>query len=258
MREQQQLPKANSQLFWTLKSHVEKIPGAFRLYKFVTSRTGEGKIYTVASGPMQGLRWKRYNRLPYWYHAGLYEPQLTNYIQKHLPPGGVFWDIGAHAGYHAICAARVVGEQGRVIAVEADPDIAAIMREQIALNALQNVTVLPQAVADKVGTITFMRSGLDSRTSSIAGLGGERGQGTAIDVPTITLDVLLEQYPPPDMLKMDIEGARDLRTPRRRASLQRRVPTGTCPDRCAWGERPTIHRTVSRVARLSDPLGSRL
>jgi FkbM family methyltransferase len=205
---EQQLPQnPKNHPFWTLKSHIEKIPGAFRLYKFLTSLTGEGKIYKVANGPMQGLHWKRYNSFPYWYHSGLYEPQITEYIQHHLRPNGIFWDVGAHAGYHTICAARVVGEQGRVIAVEADPDTADIAREQIALNELQNITVLSLAIADKVGKITFMRSSLDSRTSAITGTGSQKGRASAIEVPMTTLDVLLDEFPMPDMLKMDIEGA---------------------------------------------------
>lgn len=196
-----------AQPFWKLKSTIEKIPGAFRLYKFITSRTGEGKIYTVSKGPVSGLRWKRYNRLPYWYHLGLYEPQLTHYLQRHLRPNDTYWDLGAHAGYHAICAARIVGPQGCVIAVEPDPEIAAIMHEQIDLNELPNIIVLPEAVSDTVGAVTFMRSDLDSRTSAIAGIGGERGTAAPLEVPTTTIDTLSEQYPAPHILKMDIEGA---------------------------------------------------
>ncbi len=207
MHEQQQHQKSYGQLFWKFKSTIEKIPGAFRLYKFITSHTGDGRIYTVSKGPVRGLRWKRYNRLPYWYHLGLYEPQLTHYLQRHLPAHGTFWDLGAHAGYHAICAARIVGPQGCVLAVEPDPDVVEILNEQVALNDLHNLTVLQQAVADKVGSITFMRSGIDSRTSAIAGIGGEKGQGIPMEVPTTTLDALLEQFPAPDILKMDIEGA---------------------------------------------------
>jgi len=192
------------QWFWKLKSFVEKVPGAFRVYKLITSQTGEGKLYTIKRGPMAGVRWRRYNRLPYWYHLGLYEPQQSNYIQTHLREGETFWDIGAHAGYHAICAARVVGPRGRVIAVEPTPAIARIMREQIALNHLRNITVLEQAVSESEGEVTFMQSPRDSRSSAIAGLGID---GEAIQVPCTTLDHLLEHYPAPAMLKMDIEGA---------------------------------------------------
>jgi hypothetical protein len=92
--------KPYRQLFWTIKAFVEKMPGAFAVYKFITSRTGEGKVYEIKNGPMQGLHWKRYNLLPYWYHLGLYEPQLSEYIARNLPVGGTFWDIGANAGYH--------------------------------------------------------------------------------------------------------------------------------------------------------------
>lgn len=188
-----------------MKSMAEKIPGAFRVYKFVTSRTGEGRIYEITQGPLAGARWKRYNHLPYWYHKGLYEPDLSEYIHAHLKEGETFWDIGAHAGYHALTAARMVGARGRVIAVEPDPDICAIFREQLALNGIEHCTVLQGAVADREGTVTLRRWAVDSRGSALEAVGTIEGE--AIQVPSMTLDGMLTRYPRPQMLKMDIEGA---------------------------------------------------
>jgi FkbM family methyltransferase len=190
--------------FQRVKSFAEKVPGAFELYKFITSRTGEGKVYDITQGPMSGVRWKRYNSLPYWYHLGVYEPPMSEYIGRHLPVNGSFWDIGANAGYHTIMGARAVGEHGVVIAVEPDPNTCAILREQLQLNQINHVTIVQAAVADQEGTITFFQSARDSRISAIEGMGIE---GTRIEVPMTTLDSLLQLYRPPDMLKMDIEGA---------------------------------------------------
>lgn len=198
-------------ILWRVKTIAEKIPGAFRVYKFVTSRTGEGKIYQITQGPLAGARWKRYNHLPYWYHKGLYEPQLSEYIQAHLKEGETFWDIGAHAGYHALTAARAVGARGRVIAVEPDPDICAIFREQLVLNAIDHCTVIQGAVADREGTVTLRRWAVDSRGSSLEEAGATDGE--AIRVPSMTLDGMAKQYPHPQMLKMDIEGAEVLALP---------------------------------------------
>jgi FkbM family methyltransferase len=191
-------------LFWRVKAVGERIPGAFHIYKFLTSRTGEGMVYEIAEGPLKGLKWKRYNALPYWYHRGMYEPQITAYIQSHLPSGAVFWDIGAHAGYHAITAARAVGPAGKVLAVEPDPAICQILEEQLSLNGITNCIVLQTAVADKDGATQLFVSRTDSRTSAIAEVGGH---GEPLSVPVTTLDKLCGQYPPPMMMKMDIEGA---------------------------------------------------
>ena len=196
---------------WRLKSVAEKLPGAFRVYKFVTSRAGEGKVYEIDRGPMAGVRWKRYNSLPYWYHTGQYEPQLSVHIADHLGEGETFWDIGAHAGYHTIMAARTVGARGRVIAVEPDPESCAILSEQLALNSIGNCTVIQGAVADRGGPLTLRRLRVDTRRSALQAVG--RSDGEAIQVPGMTLDELATRYPRPQMLKMDIEGAEVLALP---------------------------------------------
>lgn len=199
-----------SRTLWSAKKHVEELPGACRLYKWTTSFWGEGKVYRIGQGPMRGLLWKRYNSLPYWYHLGLYEPAVSEYIAAHLPAGGVFWDLGAHAGYHTLKAAGVVGRQGQVIAVEPDPTICAICREQLALNGVSNTVVIQAAVSDTGGEVTLLRDSEDSRTSSIDAVAGE---GDPLVVPATTLDELAERHPAPDFVKMDVEGAEVLALP---------------------------------------------
>jgi FkbM family methyltransferase len=194
-----------------MKSVAEKLPGAFRVYKFVTSRAGEGKVYQIAHGPMAGVRWRRYNSLPYWYHTGQYEPEISAHIKAHLKKGETFWDLGAHAGYHSVMAARTVGPRGHVVAVEPDPDTCAIFREQIALNDIGNCTLIQCALADKGGTVTLRRLRLDTRRSALQEVGADEGE--AIRVPAMTLDKLAARQPRPHMLKMDIEGAEVLALP---------------------------------------------
>ena len=198
-------------ILWRAKAVAEKIPGAFRVYKFVTSRTGEGRVYQITQGPLAGARWKRYNRLPFWYHKGLYEPELSEYIRANLKEGETFWDIGAHAGYHALTAARTVGPRGRVIAVEPDSDTCAIFREQLALNGIGHCTVIQGAVSDREGTVTLRRLAVDSRRSSLEEAGATEGE--TVRVPSMTLDGMATHHPRPRMLKMDIEGAEVLALP---------------------------------------------
>ena len=188
-----------------------RIPGARKAFKWVTSSWGEGRIYTIRSGPMGGLRWRRENRFPYWYHTGRYEPEISTLIAARLKPGETYWDIGAHAGYHTLQGARVVGPQGQVLAVEPDPSVCRSLREQLALNVLRNVTVLQAAVSDTVGSARLVvREGDDTRGSALESVHNtaiRNSKGVRIDIPTTTLDELAERYPAPDLLKMDIEGS---------------------------------------------------
>ena len=198
-----------SRAFWHAKAFISKIPGAHRLYKTVTTGVGEGKVYRIHVGPLKGMRWKRRNALSYWYHLGLYEPHVTRLIEQHLRPGDVFWDVGANAGYHSLVASRVVGPAGHVVAVEADPDVADVLRGQLALNNIQNCTVVQAAVCDDAKTVTFMRhpNQLQSAISTVS------GAGVPMTVPCVTLDALLDRFPAPNLMKMDIEGAETIALP---------------------------------------------
>src|SRR5215472_5962531 len=52
---------------------------------------------------------------------GTYEPELREIFRSVLPMGGVALDIGANIGWHTLLMARLVGNNGRVMAAEANP-----------------------------------------------------------------------------------------------------------------------------------------
>ncbi len=197
--------------FHSLARVVVRTPAVRKVLKWVTSRSGEGRIYTIRTGPMQGLRWRRENRFPYWYHTGRYEPYISSWIAARLQPGDTYWDLGAHAGYHTLQGARAVGPRGRVLAVEPDASVCRSLREQLALNALTNVTVVEAAVSDAVGSARLVvPEADDTRSSALEDVhisGTTNLQAVRTDVPTTTLDELAERYPAPHLVKMDIEGA---------------------------------------------------
>src|SRR5919109_5225137 len=56
-------------------------------------------------------------RCIYWF--GVWEPPLSRWIRGALGPGDTFVDIGANFGYFTLLAARAVGPEGSVVAVEA-------------------------------------------------------------------------------------------------------------------------------------------
>lgn len=79
---------------------------------------------------------------------GRYEGEVDEAIRRHLPTGGVFVDIGANIGLFAGRMAAVVGPAGRVVAVEASPDVFARLTATVLNNRLTNVTTLHAAVTD--------------------------------------------------------------------------------------------------------------
>lgn len=202
--------------FRQVKAGVERIPGAHRTYKWLTTQAGEGKVYAINRGPMAGMRWRRRNALPFWYHLGIYEPETSRFLAEHLRPGDTFWDLGANAGYHTLMGARAVGPTGWVIAVEPDPSTCAVLREQLELNGIGCCTVVQAAVSDRPGRTVLIRRASDPRGNALQQIDNpaiDNKDGDALEVPSLTLDELSSLYPTPRLIKMDVEGAEVLALP---------------------------------------------
>lgn len=208
--------------FRQLKAGIEAIPGAHRAYKWITTRTGEGRVYEISRGPMAGMRWRRRNCLPFWYHLGIYEPETSRFLAAHLRPGDTFWDIGANAGYHTLMGARAVGARGRVVAVEPDPGTCEILREQLALNGIGHCTVVQAAVADRTGSVRLVQRASDPRGNALQEIDNpaiDNKVGNLVEVLSLTLADLAARHPLPRLIKMDVEGAEVLALPGGRALL---------------------------------------
>ena len=118
-----------------------------------------------------------------------------------------FYDIGANIGLFSLLAARLVGKEGRVVAFEADPEIAARLREHVARNEFGWITVEEKAVWSEPRTVFFART--DPATSPDRGLGHvvSASAGDTIQVSAESLDDYTWTQPAPDFLKCDVEGA---------------------------------------------------
>ena len=161
----------------------------------------------VRSGPAQGF-WLNLNpRTGKDYFEGGGEPEVQEVLQKHLRPGMTFYDVGANIGLFSLIGARLVGAKGRVIAFEADPEIASRLREHIARNELAWATVEEKAVWSEPKLVYFVR--IDPQTSPDRGLGHivESCGRDAIEVGAVSLDDFALTHPAPDFIKCDVEGA---------------------------------------------------
>lgn len=139
---------------------------------------------------------------------GEIEPAVQNAIVEYLRPGMTFYDVGANIGFFSLLAARIVGPLGRVVSFEADSEIAARLRENLARNGFEKATVVQRAVWSEPTTVFFARA--DSKVSPDRGLGhvavhGNSSNTTAVDA--IALDGFAGSERPPDFIKCDVEGA---------------------------------------------------
>jgi len=147
-------------------------------------------------------------REPIGFHLlvnGSYEPQVQDLIGRTLRPGGVFVDVGANIGTFTIPAADHVGPSGKVVAIEASPNVFGVLQKNVALNNIGNVKLICAAAGSSNDEARFYPAPTDH-----FGMGSRAPQfnATPISVPCVTLDSLVREFglPSVDLIKIDVEG----------------------------------------------------
>lgn len=144
----------------------------------------------------------------YLYLFGAWEPHLTGWLRRRLRPGDGFVDVGANIGVFSVLAARLVGDRGRVVAVEASPDLHRHLLRNLRLNGLDTVRALNAAVSDRPRTLTFtLASSRNTGANSIVPYDGpveSRFEAEARPLPEL-LDPA--EIAAARVIKIDVEGA---------------------------------------------------
>jgi FkbM family methyltransferase len=135
------------------------------------------------------------------FHTHQYEEHVRRAARENLREGDVAVDVGANIGVLTFLAAVAVGKEGRVIAVEPNPDNLQLLYRGIVLNQFENVAVLPHAASDR--RTVFSLTGGTSNTHLINPRAPIEG---GFFVQSIVLDEALGDLPRLDFVKMDIEG----------------------------------------------------
>ena len=119
-------------------------------------------------------------------------------------PGMTVLDCGAHLGLQTLLAARAVGAEGTVIAVEAAPPTAAALRRNVAANGFEDrVEVVESAAVAEPGPVRLhLHPWLDRTGVADAASAAER----TVEVDGVRLDDVLGERRV-DVVKVDVEGA---------------------------------------------------
>jgi len=85
--------------------------------------------------------------------AGAYEIASQLFLTRVLRDGDTFVDVGAHIGYFTMLSAAIVGEQGKVIAIEPIEENFRQLKQHIAVNELTWVEAVQTVISDTDGEI---------------------------------------------------------------------------------------------------------
>lgn len=169
-----------------------------------------GERYPVlnCSGPLQGYRmrvdWNKHRSFAY----GTWEPEIVAAIMNYVRSGMTAIDIGAHGGFFSLLLAKIVGPSGHVVAFEPLPANFRILKENVALNSIQNTTIEMLAVCDHSGEFELEVPGAE--TQSLAGPLEPGEECRMMRTRCTSLDSYFDGTKMQvDFIKMDVEGAED-------------------------------------------------
>ena len=184
----------------SLRKVAEKLSRGVVLRRRLPSRFGSLPIYVT---PEAGLR--------YWLAMSRVDPTLYNMAEELVNKGSVIWDVGANVGLFSLCAATRSGEKGFVLSIEPDFWLAHLItrsRKELPRELCSDVQVLCASISDtnRVSTLEIAERARASSHLAEA-VGSTQSQGSRCSQPTVslTLDFLLDYFPAPSVLKIDVE-----------------------------------------------------
>ena len=184
-------------------------------------------------------------------HAGLIvrgtlEPPVQEALRRLLGPGDVFYDVGANVGFFTLVGARLVGPTGRVVAFEPVPWCARAVQRNIELNDFAHARARAEAVGATDGEARLLVVG-EASWSHLSSTGRHADVREEIDVRVVSIDSLVASgaIPPPDVMKIDTEGAELQAIEGARETIVRYRPAIVCE----------LHDTNVAFVALMDELG---
>ena len=158
---------------------------------------GRTSIYADLNTPL-GLGVYRYG----------YHDSDIDLVGRLLSPGDVFVDGGANVGLFTLVAATRVGLTGKVVAFEPGRAVRLRLLENVVLNGLSQVEVIPFALADRAGEASFRV--FDNSGAGLNHLGpvaDEAGNLETVGLTTIDSALLPHDRKRLTVIKLDLEGA---------------------------------------------------
>lgn len=163
-----------------------------------------GTSWPILASPDAQLKY-----LKFWNHS--FDNDLIKIAEQFLQLDHHVWDIGANVGVFTF-AASSIARQGSVLAVEADIWLAGLLRKTSLLEQYRDrqISIVPAAISNSNSVAKFMIAERGRASNALEAGGGRTQMGGVREtqwVPTLTLDTIALEFPPPDFIKIDVEGA---------------------------------------------------
>lgn len=148
---------------------------------------------------------------PSWFSSEQYYLDTLKYYSanQYWPsPGDVVIDVGAGVGEETLTFSKLVGDQGKVYSIEANPGTFAVLQFFCRQNNLPNVVLNNVALGEKQG-VTFIE---DEQMYGVGNTLSASAIGASVEVQMTSLDKFVTDHKLSkiDLLKMNIEGAEQL------------------------------------------------
>jgi len=161
-------------------------------------------VITIPNGPNKGKKF--IVNSDSFYASGQYEADSVMKMLDIIKDDDIVYDIGANMGYYSMAFSDCCKQ---VYAFEPLPKNLEIVEQHIAENNINNVDIFPYAITDEDKTLIFTSSqGTASNTYKTDSETFQSASNT-IEVEGKSLDnlVLNGEIPPPNFIKIDVEGA---------------------------------------------------
>lgn len=136
----------------------------------------------------------------------VWEPHATAIFREYVQPNMTVVDVGANVGWFTMLAASLVGDGGRVVAVEPWSENCRLLLASLRLNRFNHVELWPVAL-DQTRRWAHFMTHVGSNGGLIAEDPDALASGRGTIVPTFAFDDLLGADERIDLIKIDVEGA---------------------------------------------------
>lgn len=121
-------------------------------------------------------------------------------------PGGSYVDVGANIG--AIALPVAAATKARVIAIEAQREVATILGANVCNNGLHSIEVIHAAAGPRAGLMRFPQARLGGVAFNVGGVGESLINSQELHLETVRV-CTLDEVAPADtrLVKIDVEGA---------------------------------------------------